>query len=173
MAFFKKNNSIHETIRVNHAGEYGAKRIYQGQISVLKDQSDQNILKHMQQQEEKHLEYFQQQMLENRTRPSILMPLWHFMGYALGKTTALMGKNAAMVVTEAVEEVIDKHYSSQLEDPSLPQELKEKIEQFRQEEVAHQQIAKANMENLNPAHKILYHLIKLGCRASVAIAKKF
>lgn len=172
MDFFKKNNTLSEVIRVNHAGEYGAKRIYQGQMSVLKSKKDQDILKMMKSQEEQHLKYFEQEMLKNRVRPSILMPIWNVMGYSLGKITALMGRNAAMIATEAIEEVIDEHYKSQIKSEELSQELKEKIEQFRQEEVEHQQIAKANMKNLNPAHRALYRLIKLGCKISVAIAKK-
>lgn len=172
MVFFKKNNSLNEVIRVNHAGEFGAKRIYQGQMSVLKSKQDQDMLKMMKDQEEQHLKYFEQEMLKNRVRPSILMPIWNIMGYTLGKATALMGRNAAMIATEAIEEVIDKHYKSQTEKKELPQELKGKIEQFRQEELEHKEKAQDNMKNLNPAHKILYHLIKLGCKASVCIAKK-
>lgn len=168
-----KEQILEHIIRVNHAGEYGAKQIYAGQLSILKDQKDQALLKHMADQEEVHLEYFAKQMQEKRVRPSILMPLWHALGFALGASTALLGKNAAMITTEAVEEVIDEHYQSQLKDSAIPSELAENIERFRQEEIEHKAIAKANMNDLNLGHKLLYHAIKFGCKLSINLAKKF
>jgi 3-demethoxyubiquinol 3-hydroxylase len=167
-----KAKKLAEVIRVNHAGEYGAKQIYRGQLSVLKNKKEQDLLKHMQEQEQQHLDFFTEEMLSNRVRPSLFMPIWHVAGFALGIGTALLGKNAAMIATEAVEEVIDKHYQEQIKDQSLPNYLTDKIEQFRQEEVEHQEIARDNINHQNIGHKLLYNLIKIGCKASIAIAKK-
>lgn len=166
---------LDEIIRVNHAGEYGAKRIYQGQMSVLKDVDSQKDLKIMADQEQIHLDYFVEKMQLNKVRPSVFMPLWHVFGYALGRGTAKLGKTSAMVCTEAVEEVIDEHYQEQLKilKNTNEDELVQNIEKFRQEELEHYDLAKKNMENLNFGHKILYNVIKLGCRLSIEIAKKF
>lgn len=159
-------------IRVNYAGEYGAKRIYAGQLAVLKEKEDQQLIKHMADQEEIHLEYFTKKMQELKVRPSAFMPIWHCLGYALGAGTAMLGKNSAMIATEAVEEVINEHYQEQLKDPSITGELAENIEKFRQEELEHHDIAKINMTELNLGHKLLYHFIKLGCKISINLAKK-
>lgn len=168
-----KKQTLERIIRVNHAGEYGAKRIYQGQLDVLKDSNDQALLKHMAKQEEEHLEYFTKKMQENRVRPSLLMPFWHLMGYALGKGSALLGKSSAMVTTEAIEEVINEHYQEQLQNPHLDKDMAEKIEQFRQEELEHHKIAKENTDNFHLKNKILYHFVKFGCKLSIALAKRF
>jgi ubiquinone biosynthesis monooxygenase Coq7 len=166
-----KAELLEEIIRGDHAGEYGAKRIYQGQISVLKNEL---ALKIMAEQEQEHLDYFTDEMRKRRVRPSVLMPIWHVLGYALGKGTAMLGKTAAMVCTEAVEEVIDLHYQEQLKKLALTQEknLAQNIEKFRQEELEHYNLARENMKNLHIGHKILYNAIKLGCRLSIEIAKK-
>ena len=121
------------------------------------------------------LDYFTKEMQNRRVRPSVFLPLWHVLGYALGAGTAALGKNAAMVCTEAVEEVIDQHYQEQLKqlDSEREGELLENIEKFRQEEVEHQHIAKENMRDLNLGHRILYNAVKLGCKISIGIAKKF
>lgn len=168
-----KKQTLASIIRVNHAGEHGAKRIYKGQLDVLKDKENQALLKHMAEQEEEHLEYFTKKMQEERIRPSLLMPFWHVMGYALGKASAKLGKSYAMVTTEAIEEVIDKHYQEQLHNPHLHKDMAEKIEQFRQEELEHHKIAKENTDNFNLKHKILYHFVKLGCKLSIALARRF
>lgn len=122
-------------VRVNHAGEYGAKRIYEGQLSVLKGHKE---IEHMAEQEEQHLAYFSEQIAERQLRPTALLPVWHVLGFALGAGTALLGEKAAMACTVAVEEVIDEHYQEQIdlldEDDA---DLKSKIEQFREEELEH------------------------------------
>jgi 3-demethoxyubiquinol 3-hydroxylase len=169
---YTKKEKLAELIRVNHAGEYGAKCIYAGQIAILKDKNSQELLNHMAQQEQQHLDFFSQKMQEHSVRPSFLLPIWHGIGYMLGAGTAMLGKNAAMICTQAVEEVIDKHYQEQINDKDLSKELSDKIEEFRQEEVEHLEIAQNNMNDLNLAHKILYHLIKTGCKISISIAKK-
>ena len=166
---------IDQVIRVNHSGEYAAKRIYIGQMAVLKEHDDQKLLKHMADQEEIHLDYFTKEMQNRKVRPSVFLPIWHVFGYALGAGSAMLGKNAAMVCTEAVEEVIDQHYQEQLKQLDSKQEenLAGNIEKFRQEELEHKHIAKNNMKDLNFGHRILYEAIKLGCKASIAIAKRF
>lgn len=169
----KKEDFIKQVIRVNHAGEYGAKQIYAGQMAVLKAPEEQELLKHMAEQEEEHLKYFTQKMQELNVRPSIFMPIWHVLGYTLGIGTALLGKNAAMVTTKAVEEIIDEHYKEQLRNPGLDNDLAENIEKFRQEELEHKDVAQKNMTNLSIGHSILYNLVKLGCKISINIAKKF
>lgn len=164
---------LKEVIRVNHAGEYGAIRIYQGQYAFLKNSSDKDLIKEMRNQEQKHLEFFEQQIKMNQVRPTALLPIWHVLGYALGATTALFGKNAAMVCTEAVEEVIDEHYLSQIKQlPDNKQELKDKIEQFRQEELEHKEIAHNHSSDLNLFHKILGKGIKIGCKIAINLSKK-
>ena len=166
---------IDQIIRVDHAGEYGAKCIYAGQMSVLKDQQTQELLKHMADQEEVHLDYFTKEMQRRRVRPSVFLPLWHMLGYALGKGSAMLGATSAMVCTEAVEEVINQHYQEQLKqlEPDQEKDLAQNIEKFRQEELEHQHIAQENMPDLHLGHKILYNIIKLGCKASITIAKRF
>ena len=164
---------LEEMIRVNHAGEFGAKRIYAGQMSILKNHDTFELLKKMADQEEVHLEYFNKEMQERQVRPSVFLPLWGALGYALGAGTAMLGKTSAMICTEAVEEVIDEHYQAQLKNPQIPQDIAKNIEKFRQEELEHLDIAQNNREELHLGHRILYNAIKLGCKASIALAKKF
>lgn len=168
----KHKQYIEEVIRVNHAGEYGAKRIYEGQMAIMKSPQDQQLLQHMAQQEEEHLVYFTKEMQDRKVRPSIFLPLWHVLGYAIGAGTAILGKTSAMVCTEAVEEVIDEHYQSQTNKID-DKELVDRIEKFRLEEIEHKTIAQENMQELNLGHRILYHAIKIGCKLSINIAKKF
>lgn len=169
----KKNELIDQMIRVNHAGEFGAKQIYQGQMKVLKDPEDQKTLQHMLSQELTHLDYFSKELVERRTRPSIFMPIWQILGFAIGSSTAALGKNSAMICTEAVEEVIDEHYQDQLKQLENlgEQNLSNKISQFREEELEHQKIAQDQMKNLNLGHRMLYNLIKFGCKISINLAK--
>ena len=167
-----EKDALEQIIRVNHAGEYGAKCIYAGQLAVLKSTKDKEMIKHMAAQEQVHLDYFTQEMQNRRVRPSLLLPLWHVLGYALGAGTAYLGKNAAMIATEAVEEVIDKHYQTQVQDEKLPEDLITNIEKFRQEELEHLDLAKNNMTELSFGHKLLYQMIKIGCKLSISIAKK-
>ena len=112
-----KEELIARIIRVDQAGEYGAKRIYEGQLSVLSGTADENVLREMADTEVVHLDTFNKLMVERRVRPTVLAPLWHFAGFALGAGTALMGREAAMACTVAVEEVIEEHYENQLNGP--------------------------------------------------------
>lgn len=169
----KKEDFIEQLIRVNHAGELGAKRIYEGQLFVFKNRSEQKLIREMLEQELEHLDFFEKEMIKNKVRPSVLTPVWNILGFALGVGTAALGKNAAMLCTEAVEEVIDDHYKEQLKQEDLPKYYTEKIEKFRQDELEHHALAKNNREELGLAHKFLYKSIKIGCKCAIAIAKKF
>ncbi|MCP5381367.1 MAG: demethoxyubiquinone hydroxylase family protein [Kordiimonadaceae bacterium] len=161
-------------IRVDHAGEYGAVRIYEGQLAVFGDDHPMSdTIKHMKEQEDVHLERFNKLIRDYNARPTLITPLWHMAGFALGAGTALLGTKAAMACTEAVEEVIDKHYAEQVE--SLDEEdsdLAETLEKFRQEEVEHKQIAIDNGSQETPGHGLLYGAIKLGVKAVIKVAER-
>lgn len=168
-----KDQYLDEVIRVNHAGEYGAKRIYQGQMFILKKTQYNEKLKHMADQESVHLEYFEQEMKARKIRPSLLLPFWHCAGFLLGASTAILGIKSAMTCTEAVEEVIDKHYQEQINDlPESENKLKETIIKFRQEEIEHKEIASAFNNNSGKLHHFLNRIISTGCKISIELAKK-
>jgi ubiquinone biosynthesis monooxygenase Coq7 len=162
---------IRRAIRVNHAGEYGAKYIYKGQIAVLKNSSLNNELQHMLEQECQHLEFFSKQINEHNVRPSFLLPFWRVAGYALGAGTALMGKKYAMTCTAAVEDVIDDHYNAQLK--FFPEsELREGIARIREEEIEHRNIATDYVGERKFMDRLLESAIKQGCRLAILVAKK-
>jgi ubiquinone biosynthesis monooxygenase Coq7 len=167
----QKLNFLHSAIRVNHAGERAAKNIYSSQIKFTKDSNTKKLLEHMLEQELVHLEYFENEMKKSHVRPSLLLPLWDLLSHSLGAATALMGKEASMMCTEAVEEVIDEHYASQIHKLENA-EIKNKIEQFRQEELEHRDIAISNDAHLSPAYKILSKVIKSSCRIAINLSKK-
>ncbi|MGQ9368476.1 demethoxyubiquinone hydroxylase family protein [Azospirillum sp. A39] len=159
--------------RVDHAGEYGAKRIYEGQIAVIGRGRYGRTLRHMAEQEQVHLRYFEEQLVERRVRPTLLQPLWHVAGFALGAGTALLGERAAMACTVAVEEVIDRHYEAQLERLGPEeQDLKDSIRRFQAEEVEHRDIGLANGAERAPAYPVLSAAIRAGTRAAVWIAER-
>ena len=164
---------LERMVRVDHAGEYGAKRIYQGQLAVLGGGPKGDILRHMAAQEERHLNTFSQLISERHVRPTMLLPLWHVAGYALGAVTAAMGERAAMACTVAVEEAIDAHYqaqSAELGDDEAA--LRNTIEEFRAEELEHRDIGLANEAELTPGYEGLRFLIKTGCRLAIAISER-
>ncbi len=147
---------IKRMLRVNHAGEYGAKRIYAGQLAVLGKSASAPLLRHMAEQEEKHLETFSKMLVEKRVRPTALMPLWHIGAYAMGAATALLGEKAAMACTVAVESVIDEHYAKQEEELGDDERaLKETIAQFRAEEKEHHDAAMEHGAEEAPVYHIL------------------
>lgn len=161
-------------IRVDHAGEYGAVRIYAGQRAVMGDSHPKSaLLKHMYEQEEVHLERFNKFIKERGVRPTIMTPFWHVAGFALGAGTALLGEKAAMACTQAVEEVIDEHYQEQLDklDGNDP-ELEDKIKLFQAEEVEHKKIAEEHGAEEAPGYPVLSSLIKTGCKAAIWISKR-
>lgn len=147
-------------IRVNHAGEYGAKRIYAGQLAVLGKSPVAPLLREMAAQEQKHLDTFSAMMAKRQVRPTALMPLWHVAGFAMGAATALLGEKAAMACTVAVESVIDEHYAAQeaaLGDAEA--DLKSTIGVFRKEEMEHHDMALENGAKSSPFYGILTHVI--------------
>lgn len=169
-----KEQQLDRIIRVDHAGEYGAVRIYEGQLAVFGDHHPMSdTIKHMKEQEDVHLERFNKLIHKYNARPTIITPLWHVAGFALGAGTALLGTKAAMACTEAVEEVIDQHYAEQIENLGDDEsELAETLEKFRQEEVEHREIAIKNGAQQAPGHALLYGAIKLGVKTVIKIAER-
>lgn len=164
---------IAEIVRVDHAGEYGAKRIYAGQMAVIKDKDQLKIIQHMAQQEDRHLEYFEKEIVARQVRPTLLMPVWHVAAYALGAATAMLGPKAAMTCTEAVEEIIEKHYQSQLDILDDKEgALKDKIALFRDEEIEHKNTALANDAAAAPFYGLLKATIKTMTSIAITISKR-
>jgi len=156
-------------LRVNLAGEYGAKRIYEGQLAVLKASPSAPLLEHMKDQEEGHLRRFEEWVIKNRVRPTFLQPLWHVAGYALGVTTGLLGEKAAMACTVAVEEVIDQHYEKQLAHlGDQNRELSDLIYACQQEEREHRDMA---LEQ-GPAYPVLSASIKAASRLAIWLSER-
>ncbi len=168
-----KDQLIERIIRVDHAGEYGAVRIYQGQMAVLGKGASGPALKRMADQEKEHLEKFETLTLERRVRPTILTPLWHAAGFALGAGTALMGEKAAMACTQAIEEVIDEHYAGQAEELGDDEaELRDTIEAFRADEIEHRDAAVAAGAEEAVGHEVLTGAIKAGSRLAIWLSER-
>lgn len=164
---------MEQIIRVNQAGEYGAKRIYAGQLAILKGRESEAKIKHMAEQEEEHLALFNKLIVERKVRPTALMPIWHVAGFALGAVTAMMGEKAAMACTVAVEEVIDEHYKGQLDEINDSEaDLKKKIEKFRAEELEHRDIGLANGAEETLVYPILTTAIKTMSRAAIWLSTR-
>ena len=167
-----------EILRVDHAGEYGAVRIYEGQLAVLKNRpgADRSvdIIERMVAQEREHLDRFNGLINDHRVRPTALTPIWHVAGFALGAATALMGEKAAMACTAAVEEVIDEHYAEQTEALKTlgEKDLCQTIEQYRADEIAHKETALAEGAEEAPAYPVLSEAIKAACRVAIAVSEK-
>ena len=164
---------LHRMIRVDHAGEYGAVRIYRGQLAVLGRGAKGDVLRHMLAQEEQHAKTFASLIADRRVRPTALLPLWHLAGYALGAVSAAIGERGAMACTVAVEEAIDEHYAQQA--ASLPNDeagLRSTIERFRAEELEHRDIGLENEAELAPAYALMSRVIKLGCKAAIAMSER-
>jgi ubiquinone biosynthesis monooxygenase Coq7 len=167
-------------IRVDQAGEYGATRIYAGQLAVMGDRAAHSgEIRAMAEQEAGHLAAFDALMAQRGVRPTALQPVWAMAGYALGAATALIGPEAAMACTAAVEEEIDRHYTRQLDrleaakdsgddDP----ELAEMIDRFRADERAHRDAAYAAGAERAPAFPLLNAAIRLGCRAAIRLSER-
>ena len=165
---------LDEIIRVDHAGEYGATRIYDGQIAVFgKDSKIGKTIQHMADQEQEHIEKFNELLIEKRVRPTALLPVWNIVGFVLGAGTALMGEKAAMACTVAVEKVIGEHYREQqslLEDDE--KELKKTIAKFEKDELEHHDIGLEHDAENAPGYKVMTKVIEIGCKAAIAISKK-
>lgn len=161
-------------LRVDQAGEYGATRIYAGQLAVMGDRSPlSGEIVHMAAQEAEHRAKFDALLAERGVRPTVLQPFWHVAGFALGAATALIGPKAAMACTAAVEEEIDRHYTEQLEElgTSDPQ-LADMIEQFRADERDHRDTALAHGAEQAVAYPLLSGVIRLGCRVAIKLAER-
>jgi 3-demethoxyubiquinol 3-hydroxylase len=165
---------IPSLLRVNQAGEYGAQRIYAGQMAVMGQRHKMSgAIKHMAVQEEAHLAAFNAFMVERGVRPTLFQPFWHIAGYALGAATALLSPQAAMACTAAVETEIDAHYSAQIKALGSEElELKALIEEFRQEELEHRDTALAQGAEQAPAYPLMSAVIRLGCRVAIAVSRK-
>ena len=161
-------------LRVDQAGEYGAIRIYAGQLAVMGDRAPHSgEIRHMAEQEAVHRAKFDALISERGVRPTALQPFWHVAGFALGAATALIGPKAAMACTAAVEEEIDRHYTQQLEElgDSDP-ELSGMIEAFREDERAHRDAALAAGAEQAPAYPLLSGAIRMGCRIAIRLAER-
>ena len=172
-----KSDDIAAMIRVDHAGEYGAVRIYEGQLAVLSTRpgakKTAQAIARMARQEQDHLKAFDTLINERRVRPTALAPVWHLAGFALGAATALMGEKAAFACTAAVEEAIDEHYTAQIEalgetDP----DLKRTVEDFRADEAAHRDTALEHGAEQAPGYKLLSETIKAGCRIAIKLSER-
>ena len=165
---------LEEIIRVDHAGELGATKIYAGQISVFGKNSEiGKTIQHMADQEQEHIEKFEELIIAERVRPTALLPLWNIAGYALGASTALMGKKAAMACTVAVEKVIGDHYQEQIQLLEADQaKLKKTIKKFADDELEHHNIGIANNAESTPGYKFLTKIIEFGCKTAIAVSKK-
>ena len=161
-------------LRVDQAGEYGATRIYAGQLAVMGDRAPlAGEIRHMAEQEAEHNAKFDALMAARGVRPTALQPLWNVAGFALGAATALIGPKAAMACTAAVEEEIERHYSQQLEElGTRDPELAGLIEQFRDDERDHRELALANGAEQAPAYPLLSGAIRLGCRIAIRLAER-
>jgi ubiquinone biosynthesis monooxygenase Coq7 len=161
-------------LRVNQAGEYGATRIYAGQLAVLgQDRPAGRVIARMARQEQRHLDRFNGLMAERGVRPTALQPLWKVAGFALGAATALMSEKAAMACTDAVETEIDRHYRRQLADlgDSDP-ELAADIEEFRAEELEHRDTAREHGATETLGYPLLTAAIRAGCRVAIGLSKR-
>jgi len=169
-------DELHRMIRVDQAGEFGATRIYKGQLAVMGDRGPQSAeIRHMAEQEEVHRARFDEVMAKRGVRPTALHPFWSAAGYALGAGTALLGPQAAMACTAAVETEIDKHYSDQLDrlaETGAEPELAEMIEEFREEEREHRDAALAHGAEKAPAYPLLSGAIRLGCRIAIKVSER-
>ncbi|PZQ61315.1 MAG: demethoxyubiquinone hydroxylase family protein [Sphingomonas taxi] len=166
--------ATHSMIRVDQAGEFGATRIYEGQLAIMGQRSAMaRKISAMALQEERHRAFFDRMIVERGVRPTVLQPFWDVAGFALGAITGAIGPEAAMACTAAVETEIDQHYEEQLQalgdsDP----ELSDAIREFQAEELEHRDTALAHGAENAPAYPLMSAVIRLGCRVAIATAKR-
>ena len=169
--------TLEEIIRVDHAGERGAIKIYEGQLlalnTVKQDLSLKEKIEKMKEHEKEHLEYFEKEIQKRKIKPTYLLPLWDLMGITLGFTTAILGKKAAMLCTASVEEVIENHYENQLVKLGKDEkELKDKIKIFKCDEIDHKNIAYDNGATNKGIYSVMDKVIKTGSRIAITISEK-
>ncbi len=160
-------------VRVDHAGEYGAVRIYEGQLRILGRHPEGAVIREMAEKEHQHLATFERMLPERRVRPTLLQPLWHVAGFALGAASALLGARAAMACTVAVEEVIDEHYAKQvraLGDDEV--ELKEICQRYRDDELEHRDTALAHGAERAAGYRPLTTAVKAGSRLAIWLSER-
>ena len=168
---------IEEFIRVDHAGERGAIKIYEGQLLALnlfiKDNKLKEMIQEMKDHEKEHLEFFDNEIKKRKIKPTKLLPLWDLLGVGLGFSSAIMGKKATMLCTASVEEVIDGHYQNQINQiHSDEKNLKEKIKKFREDELDHKNIAYENGANKDGVYYFFDKIIKTGSKIAISLSEK-
>jgi len=171
------NNKVEEFIRVDHAGERGAIKIYEGQLlalnTLIKDENLKKTVEEMKIHEKEHCDYFESEIKKRNIKPTKLLPLWDLLCVGLGFGSTILGKKAAMLCTASVEEVIDKHYTNQINQlESDEKKLKEKIKKFRLDELHHKDIAYKNGATKKGPYSILDKIIKTGSKIAINISKK-
>ena len=170
-------NKIEEFIRVDHAGERGAIKIYEGQLlalnTLIKDDKLKDLIEKMKDHEKEHLDFFNKEIKKRNIKPTKFLPLWDLLGVGLGFGSAIMGKKATMLCTASVEEVIDGHYQNQLNGlPSDENILKEKIKKFRDDEIHHKNIAYDNGANKEGLYYLMDKIIKTGSKIAINLSEK-
>ena len=175
----KKTNKIklEEFIRVDHAGERGAIKIYEGQLLALntfiKNDDLKKIIEEMKEHEKEHCNYFENEIKKRNIKPTKLLPLWDLLGVGLGFGSTVLGKKAAMLCTASVEEVIQEHYANQIEQlGSDEKKLKDKIIKFREDEIHHKDIAYEEGATKEGLYSILDKIIKTGSKIAINISEK-
>ena len=174
----KTNNKVEEFIRVDHAGERGAVKIYEGQLialnTIIKDENLKKTIEEMQVHEKEHCEFFEKEIKKRNIKPTKFLPLWDLLGLGLGFGSTILGKKAAMLCTASVEEVIDKHYLDQINQLGPEEkELKKKIIKFREDELDHKDIAYEEGATKKGFYSILDKVIKTGSRIAIKVSEKF
>ena len=173
----KKDNKVEEFIRVDHAGERGAVKIYEGQLlalnTLVKDESLRKTIEEMKIHEEEHCEFFENEIKKRKIRPTKFLPLWDLLGVGLGFGSTVLGKKAAMLCTASVEEVIDEHYQNQINQLG-PEEknLKNKIIKFREDELHHKDIAYEKGATKKGLYSLMDKIIKTGSKIAINISEK-
>ena len=168
---------LEEFIRVDHAGERGAIKIYEGQLLALKTfKNDPELLKtleEMKKHEQEHSDFFEREIKERKIKPTKFLPLWDILGVGLGFGSTILGKKAAMLCTASVEEVIDEHYQNQINQiQDDEKKLKEKIKKFRADELEHKDIAYENGATKKGLYSIMDKVIKTGSKIAINISEK-
>ena len=169
----RPEDMVARMIRVDQAGEYGARRIYEGQLAVLGRSPKAAVIRAMAEAEAGHLDEINRLMIERRVRPTLLTPVWHVAGFALGAASALLGERAAMACTVAVEEVIEGHYARQADQLGHDEApLRAKLERFGADEAQHRETAITHEAELAPGYQPLTRAIKAGTRLAIWLSER-
>tara|TARA_Y100001936_G_C15849583_1_gene546459 strand:+ start:153 stop:686 length:534 start_codon:yes stop_codon:yes gene_type:complete len=168
---------LEEFIRVDHAGERGAVKIYEGQLlalnTIVKDENLKKTIEDMRIHEKEHCQYFENEIKKRNIKPTKLLPLWDLLGIGLGFGSTILGKKAAMLCTASVEEVIDEHYKNQIEQLESDEKiLKEKIIKFRSDELHHKDIAYEKGATKEGIYSVLDKIIKTGSKIAINVSEK-